>query len=89
LPPGSKFDLKASTDRGEAHNDYGEPVKVDDSERGAVIAGSAGGGPQLRLETGRGTITVRKASADEMNPEPPTPPNPPAAPKAPHAPIEQ
>ena len=33
------------------------------SGHGATIAGSTGGGPQLRLETGRGSITVRKASA--------------------------
>ena len=75
LPEGSKFDLKASTDRGEVHNDYGGPLRVDENERGATIVGGSGG-PQLRLETGRGAVTVRKANSDEETPTPPTPPKP-------------
>jgi Toastrack DUF4097 len=65
LPAGAKFDLKASTDRGEMHNDYGSPLTVDETNRGGTIAGN-NGGPQIRLETGRGTVTVRKASGDEV-----------------------
>ncbi len=84
LPLGAKFDLKASTDRGEVHNDYGDPLKIDDSHRGATIAGSSGSGPQLRLETGRGTVTVRKASSEDV-----TFPNIPTPPTAPKAPIKQ
>ena len=68
LPPGATFDLKASTERGEASNDYGEPLKVDDSQRGAVIVGVVGSGPQLRLETGRGTTTVRQGSPPTRRP---------------------
>ena len=79
LPAAAKFDLKATTERGEAHNDYGPPLAIDDSHRGAVIEGAAAGGPQIRLETSRGTLTVRKASADELS----APPPPPKAPKAP------
>ena len=75
LPEGSKFDLKASTDRGEVHNDFGSPLRVDENERGATIVGGSGG-PQLRLETGRGAVTVRKANSDEETPTPPTPPKP-------------
>jgi DUF4097 and DUF4098 domain-containing protein YvlB len=74
LPEGSKFDLKASTDRGEVHNDYGGPLRVDENERGATIVGGSGG-PQLRLETGRGAVTVRKANADEQS-DTPAPPKP-------------
>jgi hypothetical protein len=81
LPAGSKFDLKASTDRGEAHNDYGGPLTVDESHRGATIQGSNGGGPQIRLETGRGAVTVRRASEEETTfPNIPTPPTPPKQP---------
>jgi hypothetical protein len=65
LLPGAKFDLKASTDRGEARNDYGEPLTVNTSNRGATIAGAVQGGPQIRLETGRGSIKVRKSTSDE------------------------
>jgi len=81
LAPDAKFDLKATTERGEAHNDFGSTLTVDESHRGATIVGVVGGGPQVRLETSRGTLTVRKASPDELsNPESPAPPKPPKAP---------
>jgi hypothetical protein len=91
--PGSKFDLRASTDRGDAENAYGEPLREEESGRGNTIQGNTGGGPQLRLETGRGSVTVRKASAEDATfpdipsaPKPPTPPNAPNAPSAPRPP---
>lgn len=65
LPPGAKFDLKASTERGEAHNDYGEPLRMNAAHRGATIAGAVGGGPQVVLATDRGSISVRKSSSEE------------------------
>jgi DUF4097 and DUF4098 domain-containing protein YvlB len=83
LAPGSKFDLRASTGHGDAQNEFGDPLREDESGRGATISGSTGGGPELRLETGRGSITVRKASAEDTTfpdipsvPAPPKPPNP-------------
>jgi len=79
LPPGAKFDLKASTDRGEARNDYGEPLKVKEENRGATIIGAVGGGQEIRLMTDRGSIVVRKSSSDETEfpsfPSLPTSPN--------------
>ena len=84
LPPGAKFDLRASTEHGEASNDYGEPLREDESNHRAAVVGNTGLGPQLRLETGRGSVTVRKASAEETaapdaanTPTPPKPPKPP------------
>jgi DUF4097 and DUF4098 domain-containing protein YvlB len=82
LPPGAKFDLKASTVRGEAHNDYGTPLTVDESNRGATIVGTTGG-PQLRLETGRGAVTVRRAGSEDV-----TFPNIPTPPEAPKPPLK-
>jgi hypothetical protein len=83
LPPGAKFDLKASTDRGEAHNDFGSPLTVEETNRGATIAGS-NGGPQVRLETGRGAVTVHKSSDEEVTfPNIPSAPNAPPPPKPP------
>ncbi len=82
LPAGAKVDLKASTDRGEAHNDFGAPLTVDESNRGATIVGNSGG-PQFRLETGRGAVTVRKASAEDV-----TFPNIPSLPDAPKPPLK-
>lgn len=82
LAPGSKFDLRASTDRGDGSNEYGEPLREDSSGRGATIEGSTGGGPQVRVVTGRGSITVRKASASETTfPDIPSVPAPPEPPK--------
>lgn len=87
LPVGSKFDLTASTEHGEASNDYGDPLREDESNHRASVVGNTGGGPQLRLETGRGSVTVRKASGEETTttfPDiPSTPPKPPSGPKPP------
>jgi DUF4097 and DUF4098 domain-containing protein YvlB len=69
LPTSSRFDLHMVTDRGEAHNEFGAPLNVRDEGRGASITGSVGGGPQLHLETGRGTITTRHAGTDELKVE--------------------
>ena len=65
-PPTAKFDVRLTTQRGEAHNEYGSPLTVEDEHRGQTIAGTVGGGgPQLRLQTDRGTVTMRKSS-DEL-----------------------
>jgi hypothetical protein len=91
LPVGAKFDLRASTEHGEADNDYGDPLRDQDAGHGgATLAGSTGAGPQLRLETGRGSVTVRKASGDETTtfPDIPSVPNPPKPPKPPNAPLK-
>jgi len=82
LADGAKFDLKASTSRGEAHNDYGPALTVDDQRHGATIASSSGGGgPLLRLETARGTLTVRKGEIEESE-------TPVTVPKALKAPVK-
>jgi hypothetical protein len=91
LPPGAKFDLRATTEHGDAQDEYGDPIREDASGHGATLAGTTpGGGPQMRLETGRGTVTVRKAGAEETttfpdipSAPPPTPPKQPSAPKPP------
>src|SRR3984885_1050185 len=70
LLPGAKFDLRASTEHGDASNDYGDPLREDASGHGASIAGTTGAGPQLRLATGGGTLPLPKASAEETTPAP-------------------
>lgn len=60
LPPEAKFELTATTDKGEARNDYGSPVNVETEGRSARMRGSVGAGPSVQLTTGRGTVTVRK-----------------------------
>jgi len=90
LGPTAKFDLKASTDHGEVHNEYGSPLNVEESEPGGTISGGAAGAPQIHATTDRGTLTVRKASADEATITFPATPTPlPKAPKLPNEPVPQ
>ncbi len=65
IPTGSKFDLSASTSRGDGTNDYGPPVKLESDGRGAMLKGSVSGGPTLTIHTDRGQVVVRKASAED------------------------
>jgi hypothetical protein len=86
LAPSSKFDLKATTDRGDADNEFGEPLREQDSGHGATIEGTTGGGPELILETGRGSLTIRKAAGEDTTTFPDIP-SVPAAPKPPKPPA--
>jgi hypothetical protein len=60
LPGQAKFELSASTDKGEVRNDYGSSVKVDTEGRSSTMRMSEGGGPPIQVSTARGTLTVRK-----------------------------
>ncbi|MBI1791671.1 MAG: DUF4097 family beta strand repeat protein [Acidobacteria bacterium] len=60
LPASAKFDLTASTERGEARNDYGDPIKSETEGRAATLKGKAGSGPVIQVSTTRGSVTVRK-----------------------------
>jgi len=82
LPPGARFDLKAQTDHGEVHNEFGAPLATSEVGDGASISGSAGNGPSLRLQTDRGSVTVRKSNASDGD-------EPSAAPAAPAPPTRQ
>ncbi len=88
LPPGAKFDLRASTAHGDADNEYGDPLREQEAGHGNTITGSTGGGPELRLETGRGSVTVRKASGEETTTFPDIPSAPPKPPKPPELKVE-
>lgn len=83
LPVGAKFDLRASTGHGDVSNEYGDGLHEDTSGHGGAVIGSTGGGPELRLDTGRGSVTVRKAGEQDnvAVPETPNTPNPPKPPK--------
>jgi DUF4097 and DUF4098 domain-containing protein YvlB len=95
LPEGAKFDLNATTRRGEANNDFGAPLHQESNRVGATVRGS-NGGPQVDLETQRGRISVRKATPDDAAPAvskapvvPPIPGTPatPSIPGVPRAPL--
>ena len=65
IPPAAKFDLTASTGRGEITNDFGSPLTLQSSGRGASLRGSTGG-PAVTVDSGRGHVTIRKASPEDQ-----------------------
>jgi len=90
LPTGAKFDLKASTDHGEAHNEYGAGLNVNESDPGASIAGGVSGAPEIHAITDRGTLTIRKTTGEEAAATfPEMPSHPPKAPKGPLPPAPE
>lgn len=60
LPESAKFDLKASTERGEVRNDFGPAIQIEIDGRAASLKGIVGQGPAIRVTTQRGTVAVRK-----------------------------
>ncbi|MGA3189010.1 MAG: DUF4097 family beta strand repeat-containing protein [Bryobacteraceae bacterium] len=64
LPPAAKFDLTAITARGETDSDFGAPLHTEHNGNGGSIRGSLGG-PVINLQTERGKMIVRKATADD------------------------
>jgi DUF4097 and DUF4098 domain-containing protein YvlB len=80
LPAASKFTIDASTGRGEIVNDFNEKLTVTEKDRGGTITGSLGPGPEVRLRTNRGELSVRRATPPE--PAAPEAPKKAAAPKA-------
>jgi len=64
LPKDAKFSLNASTGVGEIMNEFGAPLQLDESRRNATLHGS-NGGPEVRVRTDRGQITVRESLPDE------------------------
>lgn len=86
--PGSKFELKGTTERGDVTNDFGQPLTTLSEGHTSTVKGSTGaGGASITLDTQRGSVTVRKAGADQTgpvtNPSTPSMPKPPSAPKPP------
>jgi DUF4097 and DUF4098 domain-containing protein YvlB len=80
LPSLAKFDLTGITARGDTYTDFGAPLRTERNGNGGSIRGSSGG-PVINLQTERGKMTVRKATADDkpFAPEveaPPTSANP-------------
>lgn len=64
LAPEARFELNAETRRGEAINDYGEPLRREEDGRGERIRGSSGGA-LIDISVNRGRILVRRAASRE------------------------
>jgi DUF4097 and DUF4098 domain-containing protein YvlB len=83
----SKLSLSARVDRGEIENDFADSLRVEKDGRGASLKGSIGQGPEVTLQSNRGTILIRKAAAGSPGwDDAPAPADPPAPPRAPRAP---
>jgi DUF4097 and DUF4098 domain-containing protein YvlB len=64
LPESAGFALNANTDRGEIDNEFGDALRQQTEGRGARLQGNVSSGPEVVLTTGRGNITVRKATVE-------------------------
>ena len=60
LPEKASFNLKATAEKGEAHNDFGPQIRQERDGRTSTLKGTVGEGPNIRLTANRGAVTVRK-----------------------------
>jgi len=67
LPDKAVFQLVATTDHGDAVNDFGPSIQKETDGRSASLKGNVGEGPSIHLVTERGTVSVRKAGAEPEN----------------------
>jgi len=83
LPENGKFSLRASVDKGQLENQFGEILHVQEQGRGGTITGDVGNGAEVNLRANRGSLRVRKGSpAESALPAPPKPPVKPVSPSA-------
>ena len=87
LPEKAAFQLEATSEHGDAVNDFSPQIRKDVTGRSATLTGKIGEGPNLKLTANRGWISVRKEGTspsqepDNAAPDPPKPPTPPKTPK--------
>ena len=60
LPEKAAFELDGRTGQGEVENEFGSPLVAHSEGRAATVKGRTGLGPQLTIDTDRGTINLRK-----------------------------
>ena len=60
LPEKAAFQLEATAERGDAVNDYGDGITKESGSHSAMLKGKVGDGPNLKLTSNRGWISVRK-----------------------------
>jgi len=84
LPKQALFTIAGATRRGEINNDFDNRLKHSEEDRGARITGTLGAGPDIKLNTSRGELTIRKmAPAEAVVAEAPDAPKPPKTPPPP------
>jgi DUF4097 and DUF4098 domain-containing protein YvlB len=60
IPERATFQLEATAEHGDAVNDYGPEITKEEGSRSAVLRGKVGDGPNLKLTSHRGWVSVRK-----------------------------
>jgi DUF4097 and DUF4098 domain-containing protein YvlB len=60
LPDAAGFEIRATTSRGEAQNEYGSPLDAKTEGEGGTVKGKVGEGPVITITTDRGAVTVKK-----------------------------
>jgi hypothetical protein len=81
LPDKAAFQLVATTDHGEAVNEFGSPIQKETDGRSSSLKGAVGQGAAIHVVTERGTVTVRKAGANTEDTEKPEKPEKPEQPE--------
>ncbi len=61
LPETAAFDLRATTNQGEAHNEFGAPIKLEIFGRSASLKSVNGKGAAIVVNVERGTISIKKS----------------------------
>jgi DUF4097 and DUF4098 domain-containing protein YvlB len=61
LPEHAGFQLDGSTSQGDINSGFGSSLRIDSSGRSATIRGQNGAGPQITVNTDRGTVSVKKS----------------------------
>jgi DUF4097 and DUF4098 domain-containing protein YvlB len=64
LPDKAAFQLMATTEHGEAMNDFGPPIEKQTDGRSSSLKGRTGQGAEITISTGRGSVLVRKAGPE-------------------------
>jgi DUF4097 and DUF4098 domain-containing protein YvlB len=74
VPKQAEFNVHAETTNGDVDNDFSLPTQGDEDTR-KTFSGTVGkGGPNLRITTSHGDISLKKASVTPLPPRPPAPP---------------
>ena len=60
IPEKASFDLDGTAHRGELNNEFGDALTTSQEGQGGAIKGKIGSGPEIKLTTDRGALTVKK-----------------------------
>ena len=70
LPEKAPFQLVATTEHGEAMNDFGPPIQKQTDGRALSLKGGTGKGPETSISTERGSVLVEAPPAASPAPAP-------------------